>query len=555
MKQYKIGLVLLFLFCGLFSGLFQSASANSGGPPLGNTAAPNEQNCTSCHSTFSLNSGRGRLAIVNLPNNYNPGQSYLVDIILDDPDAARWGFQLTNVTQRGESAGTIRPVDPVQTQLSPGSVGGSSRSYLMTTIAGNFSGTRQQVMWRFEWTAPNQNVGTVTFHAASVAADSDGSPRGDRVYTASVGVRQFEQKPLAVNFINPNSGSENGGTMVTLRGQGFREGLRVLFGGEDGQARFVDETTATAVTPPGSAGRVDVRVVNPNGESVTLTQAFTYSQRPAPAPVVNFVSPDRGPTTGGQQVRVGGDNFRSGARVIWNGREVASTFLDQNFLTLTTPVSNPGAIKVVVINPDGQMGELNNAYTYEGSVPPPAFRLLSPNGGEVFSAGGPTINIDWEIDSNGTPKQRLLLSTDGGATFPIEIASGLPASVTEFKYALPEDVETDRARVRLEVVQGGVSVTDESARNFKVVKAPKIERLLPATTKAGTAKLKVEILGQEFQRGAVVEMDGVRLKATVASSTNIKIKKFPTNSAGAHFIVVRNPDGGISRNFLFTIAQ
>jgi hypothetical protein len=78
--------------------------------------------------------------------------------------------------------------------------------------------------------------------------------------------------------ISPDSGTEDGGTGVLITGTGFEHGARVVF----------DQTVATIVivrssneilafSPPHEQGAVDVTVVNPNGDSSTMTGRYTYT--------------------------------------------------------------------------------------------------------------------------------------------------------------------------------------------------------------------------------------------------------------------------------------
>lgn len=549
MRRLKLLVISLFILSGLYV-----VRANSGSPPLGNTGAPGEQTCNSCHEG-SVNSGKGRLVILNVPTEYTPNSKYRIDLMLEDPDALRWGVEMTVVDNSGASTGALQLLDSVNTDLRTGQVNGKTRTYLVNTIAGNYTGRPESASWSFEWIAPSQGTGTVTFYAAAVAADNDGSIRGDKTYKVSSASKQFENRPLAINFLNPNNGPEAGGTAIVLRGQGFREGIKVTFDGLDAQARFVDSTTVNLISPPHKAGAVAVKAINPNGDTVTADGAFIYNEPPPAPPVIRFVSPDNGPTTGGQIVRIGGDNFKQGARVIWNGRDVATTYIDVNFLELTSPVNSPGSIRVSVMNPDGQTATLENAYTYVGDEPPPVVRLLAPTDGEVFSAGGETATIRWQTDSNGKIFQNLYLSTDGGRSFPIVIASRMRAEENSFKWVVPEDLLSENARVKVEAVQGDLRVSDASGKDLKIVQAPKITQLSPASTYTSTARVDLQIRGEGFEKGCFVEMNGIKLKTKFISSTQLSVKRLPHATAGSFFIVVRNPNGGISRRFLFTVGR
>ncbi len=83
--------------------------------------------------------------------------------------------------------------------------------------------------------------------------------------------------PLALSVLEPSTGARAGGTRITLRGSGFRDGMRVHFG--DAEAELVevlDPFTATASTPRSNAGIVDVEIIRDDGARAEVMGAFTY---------------------------------------------------------------------------------------------------------------------------------------------------------------------------------------------------------------------------------------------------------------------------------------
>ncbi|MBI4854976.1 MAG: IPT/TIG domain-containing protein [Acidobacteria bacterium] len=551
MRRWKAVLILLFF---IIFGLLEKTSANSGNPPLGSTGAPGEQSCSSCHNSFPTNSGKGQVAITGLPREYVAGMTYDLTVFLADTESSRWGFELTILDSKGVSVGNLVSSDETFAVVRSMQVGSGSRDYLVPTIAGNFTGRIDVAMWQFKWTAPSQDAGNITFHLIGVACDGDATARGDDVYTNVYNIKLFEPKPPILNFVNPPRGSSTGGTKVTLGGQNYRPGVKVFFDDIDTKAELVNELTLSLMTPPHDIGLIDIRITNSDGMTTLFPRAFEYITPPPQGPTVNFASPDRGPTTGGTSLKISGNNFQRGAKVFLGNKELPTTFIDINFLMVTTPLRNPGPVNVLVINPDGQIAELADAFTYEGAVPPPVAKITSVE--NIVSAGGAPTTIKWTIDSNGTPFQRLLLSTDGGSSFPIVLASRLTATTNQFNWLASADLVTERARIRLEVIQPEATVIDETTRDFKIVPAPRIDLITPSTAKADKTKLPVEIRGQGFTQGTIVEMDGVALNLKLSiSSTLIKVKKFPHITPGYHFVRLRNPNGGTSRTFLFTIAQ
>src|SRR5437763_10026452 len=95
--------------------------------------------------------------------------------------------------------------------------------------------------------------------------------------------------------VQPNSGSERGGTRVILRGTSFVEPADVFFG--DAKATSVvvlDEVSIAATTPANPPGSVTVKVVTAGG-SGELPNGFRYHREL----VLLSVDPPRIPETGG----------------------------------------------------------------------------------------------------------------------------------------------------------------------------------------------------------------------------------------------------------------
>ena len=161
--------------------------------------------------------------------------------------------------------------------------------------------------------------------------------------------------PPAVTTVSPTSGPSAGGTAVTLTGTDFTSGATVTFGGVAAtNVIVVSATSITLTTPAHSAGAVTVVVTNPDSQSASVPNGFTFV---AP-PTVTTVSPDSGPTAGGTAVTLTGTDFTTGATVTFGG--VAATnviVVSATSITLTTPAHSAGAVTVVVTNPDGQIGE------------------------------------------------------------------------------------------------------------------------------------------------------------------------------------------------------
>ncbi|MBX7219378.1 MAG: hypothetical protein K1Y36_05495 [Blastocatellia bacterium] len=125
----------------------------------------------------------------------------------------------------------------------------------------------------------------------------------------------------------------------------------------------------------------------------------------------------------------------------------------------------------------------------------PQATLISPNGGEKLVNTAP-LSIKWAArDDVGIASQQLDLSTDGGNSFSLPLASGLAGAVTDFQAILPTGLVTTRARVKVTVQDAsGLTGFDSSDQDFSIqspatdTTAPVVRVLAPnggETLKAG----------------------------------------------------------------------
>jgi copper(I)-binding protein len=81
-----------------------------------------------------------------------------------------------------------------------------------------------------------------------------------------------------VTSVSPATGTEAGGTAVTITGTLFATGATVTLGGNAAtNVVVVSGASITATTPAGTAGAVTVTVTNPGAQSGSLANGFTYA--------------------------------------------------------------------------------------------------------------------------------------------------------------------------------------------------------------------------------------------------------------------------------------
>jgi hypothetical protein len=91
-----------------------------------------------------------------------------------------------------------------------------------------------------------------------------------------------EAPPLAVTAMDPRAGGVAGGDAITFGGASFLvdgkpRAVKVFFAGVEAlDVAVLDDATLSVVTPPGTAGAVDVLIQFEPGGEITLPGAYTY---------------------------------------------------------------------------------------------------------------------------------------------------------------------------------------------------------------------------------------------------------------------------------------
>jgi PKD repeat protein len=194
-KQLTVILIIAFLV--LF---FSEYSYNSSGnPPDRYTGAPGDfGNCSSCHGGGGNpnNNGSNILQFNFNSNNqvYQPGITYPITITNTNATLLRKGFQTTVLNSSNTFVGSFAVVNTNTT----GTVNANNRTYIEHRTATNAVNS-----WTFNWTAPAQSAGDLTFYVSSVAGNGSGSS-GDIVYVDTFIIRESAVIPAPVSNFSAN---------------------------------------------------------------------------------------------------------------------------------------------------------------------------------------------------------------------------------------------------------------------------------------------------------------------------------------------------------------
>lgn len=137
-------------------------------------------------------------------------------------------------------------------------------------------------------------------------------------------------------------------------------------------------------------------------------------------------------------------------------------------------ITNQAVIRVIARDASGNSGQGESGiFVIQPPPMPPTVRLLAPNGGEIIQAGS-GFAVRWaSSDDRGIASHDLLLSTDGGQSFPIAIQTGLPGSAQSFAWSVPSTLATTRARIRVIARDtDGLTAQDDSDADFTIERPP-----------------------------------------------------------------------------------
>jgi hypothetical protein len=302
-----------------------------------------------------------------------------VDVVVRSPQAAS-----TPVTYTYDP-GAVIPGAPTVAGLVPDhgpetggtlvTITGTGFDDSATVDFGGAAATRVEVSSATQLTAvtPAHPVGVV---AATVTTDAGTS--GPALYA-------FDPV-TTIDGVDPSSGPETGGTVVTITGHCFADAADVVFGGTSASEFIVnaDGTVITAIAPAG-VGVVDVTVVG-SAACGSATDDDAYSYVPAAAPVITSIQPDRGPEAGGTVVTILGTGFARANAASFDGAAGTAFQVDSDTqITVTTPAHRAATVDVVVTAPSGESNA--GTFTYYAAGGNGGDGDGGPGGGNGGSAG------------------------------------------------------------------------------------------------------------------------------------------------------------------------
>jgi hypothetical protein len=414
-RRYVVAWVvtLLFLCLPLLLWAFPS------NPPLGNTSAPGEGNCSSCHGG-GAGGGNVRIAFSGGGTTYTPGTAQTLTVTVSDPNgSSAYGFELTAL-EGSTSLVTPGTFAAVSSNVSAPATSGSKIYERQSSSASN--------TFSFTWTPPASSVysGPVVFYVASLAGNgsqgaADSLYQTNTTLTAAGGGTTLSASPTSLSFSYTQNGTVPAARSVSVTSSGavlsYTVATSTTSGGSWLSATPASSTTpgteSVSVNPTGLApgtynGTVTVTSSgasnSPLSVPVTLTVAAQPNLTVSPSSLTfNFQIGGTAPAS--QTVSVGS----TGAALSYT--VTSSTVSGGSWLSATPASSTTPGTETVSVNTSGLA-----AGTYTGTV-----RIAATSAGNSPQAVGVTLNV--------TSAPNLTVSPSS-LTFNFQIGGTAPASQT-----------------------------------------------------------------------------------------------------------------------------
>ncbi len=202
MKRYFYFMLVLF-------GSLSLMSLDPKNPPTGNSSAPGEISCGSCHSGGAYTATP---TLMGVPNPVVPGQTYTVTLGVTS-NAVKNGFQLTCLDGNNSNCGSFS-VPGAGVNLT--AANGRNYARQSTPSAANAS-------WTFKWTAPaSLTNNAINFYYSTANCNGNGKDTGDKVTNGSFStVLSSPVTPVSATVSKADvvcNGGNNGSATVTASG-------------------------------------------------------------------------------------------------------------------------------------------------------------------------------------------------------------------------------------------------------------------------------------------------------------------------------------------------
>jgi len=343
--------------------------------------------------------------------------------------------------------------------------------------------------------------------------------------------------PPRVDAVTPDSGNAEASERITVVGTGFLAGAVVTVGGTPCLDVILTDGGLSCTVAPGAPGLADVVVTNFDGQVGVLAGGYA---RLGP-PIVVLVDPDRGPTTGGIEVRIFGSGLADSDAVFFgddaalvieaNNDAELVVILPQTTASLSPPPPDGLVfVDVTVVRTradDQRSGFLTDGFAY---VLPPVVTAVSPASGPV--AGNTDVVIRGRFFTPGTE-----VTFDGAACVALVFVSA-----TELRCFTPPGEAGPADVAAFDFVAAGiVDFGTVTAAAYTYVPPPRVDSIAPSEGPTFGGDV-VTIRGAFFLPGALAFIDGAPCSGAVVVDAQTLRCTTPAGQRGPADVRVVNVD-------------
>jgi hypothetical protein len=277
-------------------------------------------------------------------------------------------------------------------------------------------------------------------------------------------------------------------------------------------------------------GSYDLFLELGNGEIEVVPGALEVVEA---APEISSLTVNQGDIDGGDEVIVNGSHFEDGAYVLVGGRQADTQYLDSTRIGFTTPPGDGGVVDVIVQNPDGQEGKLEDAFQYSAI---PLYDDLFPRAG--YLGGGTKLHVvgsgfteGLTVEINGIVRTPTIHST---TFFTVYTPSASEIGVVDIVLVSADQVESSY----------------EEIFTYVSSKDPVIESFTPESGKKNGGTI-VDLYGDYLADGVKVRFGVDQLTAQggkyaggveLTASSKLTMTT-PSNNIGSFGVALEMPNG------------
>ena len=442
-----------------------------------------------------------------------------------------------NYTYVSASSPTVTAVNPT----SGSTAGGNSLVISGTSFTGATSVTIGSTTLTGGFTVDSAAQITVTSVPAHAAGTVDVTVTTANGTSATNSADQYafvSPNVPTVTAVSPATGPTAGGTTIMIAGTNLMGATAVKFGSVSADSFMVNSAAQiVAVSPPGTAGAVDVTVTTPDGTSVTGTpDRFTYVS--PGTPTITAINPSSGPAAGGNHVVIAGTNLTGATAVTLGGITITSGFSIDSATQITVP-SVPahavGVVDVTVTTPGGTSPTgVAAQYTY---LARPTVTNLSPTSGPT--AGGTTVIV---TGTDLTGATAVTFGSVNATSFTLDSPTQITATSPSGSAGMVDVTVTG---------PGGTSALGAGDQFTYGLPVPTVTGVSPSSgpTTGGAyggttvTAFKVVIAGTNFTGATAVKFGGTSAVSFIVNSDSQITAVAPAGSAGVVDISVTTPAG------------